>query len=406
METLNAIYEVSLEAAPWLVLGLVVAGLIHAFLPPAKVTKWLGGHGLGSILKAALLGAPLPLCSCGVLPVAVGLRKAGASRGATASFMVSTPETGVDSVSITYALMGPVYAIARPVAAVVSAIVTGLLVEWFGPAPVRRPVESHPLEIAGAKPCCATEALHEPQSCCATKPEAGPESCCSASEAEAIDRGSMWARLFDGQRYAATRLIDDLAKWLFIGIVVAGLMRALIPTDALAEWGAGPLAYGVMLLIGLPLYVCATASTPIGASLLLAGVAPGPVLVFLLAGPATNIATLGVLKRELGAKSIAPYLIGVGGVALCAGLALDALASADLLMLAGAGMHAHSMAPEWLALACLIWLCFIALRPVRSAVFRAIGVERPSAIGESSMADCCGPEESVPKPATCCSHSP
>lgn len=405
---LRSTYEVALEAAPWLVLGLFAAGLIHAFLPPSRVSRWLGGHGIGAILKAALLGAPLPLCSCGVLPVAVGLRKAGASRGATASFMVSTPETGVDSVSVTYALMGPVFAVTRFGAAVVSATVTGMLVEWFAPRPARRPAESHSLEIADQGGCgCGTKALQEPAACCRTTAAPADDGCCGDEPAPAEVRESLMKRLLAGQRYAATRLIDDLAKWLALGIIVAGVMNALIAPDALAEWGAGPAAYAIMLLIGLPMYVCATASTPIAASMLLAGVSPGPALVFLMAGPATNLATLGVLKRELGVRSIAPYLLGVGGVALLAGLTLDALFAGDAFRLPEMTHHAHGMLPGWLAVACLLWLCFIAMRPLRRAVFRVVGAEgaEPAGArsGQEAEARCC--EDTPVTRETCCSHS-
>ena len=411
MRVIESVYEVALEAAPWLVLGLIAAGLIHAFLPPAKVTKWLGGHGIGSIIKAALLGAPLPLCSCGVLPVAVGLRKAGASRGATASFMVSTPETGVDSISVTYALMGPVFAVVRPIAAVVSAMVTGLLVEWFAAGEVIERSKAARTVSLGVKQeggcCCASQ--NEP-----VEPEPVEASCCATKASDASDaREPMWTRLMGGQKYAMTRLIDDLAKWLFIGIVVAGLMRAFIDEGALARWGDGVAAYALMLVIGLPMYVCATASTPIAAAMLVAGVAPGPVLVFLMVGPATNIATLGVLKRELGARSIVPYVVGVGGVAVASGLALDAMLKGSAL---GAGEHLHHvhMVPMWLAVVCLVWLCFVALRPLRRAVFAAAGIDKSSAAGahaghghgSASGASCCeGEQAEVVETKACCSHS-
>lgn len=379
MDAAESVYEVALQAAPWLVLGLVVAGLIHSFLPPARVTRWLGGGGLGSILKAALLGAPLPLCSCGVLPVAVGLRRAGASRGATASFMVSTPETGVDSISLTYAMMGPVYAVTRPVSAVVSAIVTGLLVEWFGGEREKKAGDVA-LPLADEVAACCRSGEHD-------HPEDAPE------------RRSFSVRLREGQVYAATRLIDDLAKWLVIGIVVSGLMNAFIEPSALERWGSGPWAYAVMLVIGLPLYVCASAATPVAASLLMAGVSPGPVLVLLLAGPATNVATLGVLRRELGVRSIAPYFAGVGGVAVLAGLMLDAMAARGAAVMGEHVGHGHGMLPRWLAVACLAWLVLIAVRPLRGLVFGVVGRR-----GVEKEADCCASAPATEEKKACCAE--
>jgi len=301
---LIATWDMYLDAAPWLIVGIVAAGLVHALMPDGLLGKWLGGNGAWSVIKAALVGAPLPLCSCGVLPAAVGLRKEGASKGATVSFLIATPETGPDSVAISYALLGPIMAVVRPIAAVISAIFSGLLTNVFvsGEA-VTAPVKA---EAAPCTSCCM-------DSCSSEKPN---------------QQGTMAARAWGGIRYAFTDILDDIALWLAIGLVVAGLMSALVEPQALGAYGSGIGAMLVMLAVGVPIYVCATASTPIAAGLIAVGVSPGAALVFLLAGPATNIATLGVVGKDLGARALSAYLLGISLSAIASGLILDALLNA------------------------------------------------------------------------------
>lgn len=296
-EFFNETLAMYLEAAPWLMLGVVAAGLVHAFVPEGLMGRWLGGRGVGAVVKAALVGAPLPLCSCGVLPAAVGLRREGASKAATVAFLISTPETGPDSVAVSYALLGPVMAVVRPVAAVLSAIVAGLLTLAMTRGEVDAPIVAAP----PAKPCCSG-------------------SCAAPAK---VERAPL-QRALGGLRYAFTDILDDIALWLAVGLVVAGAMAVLVPPQGLAEYGAGLGAMVVMLLVGVPLYVCATASTPIAAALIAAGVSPGAALVFLLAGPATNLATLGVVGKDLGPRALTAYLGGIGLSSVACGLLLDA----------------------------------------------------------------------------------
>lgn len=298
-ETLN----MYLEAAPWLVLGVVAAGMVHAFMPEGLLGRWLGGNGVGAVVKAALIGAPLPLCSCGVLPAAVGLRREGASKAATVSFLIATPETGPDSIALSYGLLGPVMAVVRPVAAVLSAIIAGLLTLVFTQGETDVPPAP-----STAKACCGGS--------CATK---------APVASSTVQRG------IAGLRYAATDILDDIALWLAVGLLAAGVLVAVVPPQGLADVGTGLPAMLVMLGVGVPLYVCATASTPIAVGLIAAGVSPGAALVFLLAGPATNIATLGVVGKDLGARALAGYLLGISVSAVVMGLALDAgLAAWDM----------------------------------------------------------------------------
>jgi len=338
MMLLTHFIELFLSSAPWLLLGLVIAGLLKEFVPMTWMQQQLGGHGIKSIVKAALLGAPLPLCSCGVIPAAISLRRSGASKAATTSFLVSTPETGVDSVVLSYVLLGPFMAVVRPVSAVLSAITAGLLVGRD---------EQH-------SACCAThktstsaavEASHQASatdtSCCASSTPSAPDkvSCCSTDEAAHTDSGccaqpspardeqkaTIGKRMLNGVHFSMTELMRDTTVWLLGGLFFAALIQTYVPADFMAAWGNGLLAMLVMVIISVPMYICATASTPIAAGLLLSGVSPGAILVFMLAGPATNIATLGVVANELGKRALISYLVGVLGVALIAGAIVNVL---------------------------------------------------------------------------------
>ena len=353
MDFLHNLLEMSLAAAPWLVLGLLVGGFIKALIPMSFLEKHLGGQGIVPIIKAALLGAPLPLCSCGVIPAALGLRKAGASKPATVSFLVSTPETGVDSVSITYALLGPFMAIVRPVAAVISAITAGLLV-----GKTEEHDEPH------------SEAIKkEESSCCASEPviESEETSCCSEEESQQKTSG-FFQKTIDGIHYAFTDLFSMLLFWLCIGLLFAAAVQTFIPATFLTKWGSGLPAMLVMVAIGIPMYVCAAASTPIAAGFMMAGISPGTALVFLMAGPATNISTLGVIGKELGRKSLIAYLAGVGVVAIIAGLITDYLVTKLGIDIQGQLQAGEHLVPHWLAMISLGILVLAAAWSLRPQV--------------------------------------
>ncbi|SCZ65006.1 hypothetical protein SAMN03097708_02763 [Thiohalomonas denitrificans] len=342
------ILAIYLDAAPWLLLGLIAAGLIKAWVSEAWMIRWLGGRGFGPVARAAVIGAPLPLCSCGVLPAALGLRRSGASRGSTLSFLIATPETGVDSVAVTYALMGPFMAIVRPIAAIFSAVFTGIL---GGLVPEK------PLPPAAAPDC-------DDGGCCSSlpigkaKPKPSPE--------------AAWKCGLEGLRYAMTDILDDLAFWLAIGIIAAGALITWLPPQSLAQWGSGVPAMLVMLAIGVPMYICATASTPLAASLLLLGVSPGTVLVFLLAGPATNIATLGLLRRELGGPVLAVYLFGISAAAIACGLATDALVQYTGISVTAQVAETGELVPEWLSILSATLIAVFAIRPLRNSLLERV----------------------------------
>ncbi len=352
--------DLSLEAAPWLVMGLALGGLMKALIPTEFLQRHLSGDGLGAISKATILGAPLPLCSCGVIPVALGLRKAGASKPATAAFMVSTPETGVDSISVTYAMMGPFMAIVRPVSALLSAVAAGSLVAIFDPQDTLKQQRQESVEPS----CCSSESK-EPVSCCGEdySQETPASSCCSSgSEVKKPDsqisanKQNWLLKGWGGIHYAFTRLLGDIVFWLGIGMLFAAATKTFLPTDFLAEWGSGITAMLIMVLAGIPMYICATASTPVAAGLMMAGVSPGVALVWLLTGPATNVSTLGVISKELGRRSMWLYLTAVSVTAVVCGLVVNVLVDfyrIDVLTYVHAS---HDGLPAWLQLASLALL--------------------------------------------------
>lgn len=296
IDALRAGWDVLVESSVYLIFGTFVAGLISVWLPQESITRHLGGNGFKGVAKAALFGVPLPLCSCGVIPTALSLRRQGASRGATLSFLISTPETGVDSLAITYALLDPIYTIFRPVAAFTTALATGGLAALFDKE------EEAPVV---AEEVCAV---------------------CNDSLVEEGHSHTLREKLAKALRYGFGDLLGDIALWLIVGIALAGLITALVPDDFFTTWiGTGVGSMFVMLAFGMPIYICATASTPIAAAMIAKGLNPGAALVLLLAGPATNAATITMVARYLGFRATAIYLGSISAVSVALGLSLNAL---------------------------------------------------------------------------------
>jgi uncharacterized membrane protein YraQ (UPF0718 family) len=383
--------DLSAEASPWLLLGLLIAGLMKAWVPTKILSKHLG-KGKSAIVKAALIGAPLPLCSCGVIPVATELRRSGASAPATASFLVATPETGIDSVSVSYALLGPIFAVYRPFAAIMSAIITGLLVSGIKEEDIKSPITDAKKSDTS---CCAskqpkTEILSTKptvSSCCSTKQpveeikiEAKTSSCCSSttttntttvSETSPIP-SSASTEFFEktkmGVYYAATKLIDDIIVWLAIGLLFAAIIRTFLPPEFLLSYGSGLPAMLLMIVISIPMYICATASTPIAAGFIMAGLSPGTALVFMMAGPATNISTLGVIKNEMGGAVLIRYLLGVALCAIGFASLLDFVLNYYAINISEQMQHSHELLPFWFGLTCAALITFLAIKPLRKLV--------------------------------------
>ncbi|WP_459825814.1 SO_0444 family Cu/Zn efflux transporter [Desulfomicrobium salsuginis] len=364
---LQVCWDILVDSSVWMLFGFFMAGLLRAFVPADIVARHLGRGRSGNVFKAALFGVPLPLCSCGVIPAAAGLRRMGASRGATASFLISTPETGVDSMAVSWALLDPLMTIMRPLSAFVTAMAAGLFIDAAdkGDEPGRAPAESDlPLAPACSSGCCSCSGATKPTPAGIARPSGapGPEpgdpfaapgnggakhvaaasSQSGAAVAEHAQAGaataSSWRRFLDGQRFAFDDLMGDIAPWFGLGIVLAGLITLYLPENlgAMLPGGGAMLA---MLLISMPMYVCATASTPIAAALALKGFSPGALLVFLLAGPATNAATVLMVGKLLGRRSAVIYVTTIAVVTMACAVAADAVYAA-------LGFHIHSWLGE------------------------------------------------------------
>jgi len=346
----SELWRILVDMAPFLLVGFLLAGLLRRFLRSERWVRLLAGDDFASVGRAALIGAPLPLCSCAVVPLAVELQRQGASKGATAAFLISTPETGVDSVSVSWALLDPLLTVARPVGAVISALFSGSLVNLL----VRRGLdrERAPASAAAAAQpdCCADEAAH-------TRAEPARVS---------------WPRA--ALSYGFVEMLDDLAPSLVLGLALSAAISVLLPPDALdPAWRGGLLGMLLMLAVAIPIYVCASASTPIAASLIHKGFSPGAALVFLLVGPATNLGSLFVLARELGRRAVLTMLVGLSLSALALGALVDWLYLAlAIVPSARLGEHAHEV-PSGLATACAVLLVLLlGVSLLRSWVLRPL----------------------------------
>lgn len=312
-------WRLCMEMAPYLLLGMFVSGLISVFIDNTFVTKHIGQKNIFSIFKSTLFGIPLPLCSCGVIPVAATLRESGASKGATVSFLVSTPQTGVDSILLTYGMMGPIFAFFRPLAALISGMFSGIVINHFD-----------------------TDALSP------AAPNRSPSN-------ESIQK-----KVYNGLKYGFISLPSDIVVPLFQGLLVAAAIALFIPPDLIGEYFSSNtlLQYLMMLLVSLPVYVCATASIPIGLALLIKGVTPGAVFVFLMAGPATNASSIAVIKNILGKKTLVRYLSLIGFTALLFGFFLDTFLTIDLSEIVGKH-HGHEMGGPWTIILTFIFLAIL-----------------------------------------------
>jgi uncharacterized membrane protein YraQ (UPF0718 family) len=279
------------EMSPYLLFGFLVAGILSVLISQRIVERHLGGPGIWPLLKASIFGIPLPLCSCGVIPVSMSLHKNGASKGSTIAFLLSTPQTGVDSIFVTFSLLGPVFAVFRPLAALVTGIVGGVLTNIFS----RTPRDSQP----------------------------APPKYTDEHRGDAKNR-----KIARGLKYGFLTLPQDIGKAMLVGLLIAAFISALVPDGYFAEkLGTGIFAMVVMMFLGIPVYVCATASVPVAAALILKGLTPGAALVFLMTGPATNAASFVTIWKILGRKTAITYLVTVAGCALLSGILLDFIAA-------------------------------------------------------------------------------
>jgi hypothetical protein len=334
---LQGAWSVLVASAPFMLFGFLASGLLKVFLPSDFVRKHLGERKFMSIFKAALLGVPLPLCSCSVLPAAAELRRQGADKGAVAAFLVSTPESGIDSIAVTWALLDPIMTVLRPLAAFLTAAATGLGI------------------YAMEKDDNLPPDFEFPDDDCS----------CQDDDPTAEQFTSFASRIKGAFRYGLFELMEDIGPWFAGGVLLAGILQVLLPAGFIPKTlGTGMLSMLATLAVSVPLYICASASTPVVASLAMKGLSPGAALVFLLAGPATNITSLTVIARILGRKATAVYLATIVVFSVLLGMATNAFYKA-------LGIDASSWltgdmteAPGLFSIACGVVLSVLLLRAV------------------------------------------
>ena len=315
------------EMSPYLLLGFLMAGILHAFVPQQIYIRHLSQNNFRSVLMASLFGIPLPLCSCGVIPTAMSLRRSGASNGATVAFLISTPQTGVDSILATWSLMGAPFAIIRPLVAFITSLMGGTLVNWF--------TKDKSNNISGEE--CVEDA----------------------------PKGFL-QRCIEALRYGYVGMMQDIGKWLVIGLLIAGLITLFLPDNFFTAFQAYPiLNMLIVLAFAMPMYLCATGSIPIAVALMIKGLTPGAALVLLMAGPATSMASILVVNKVLKRKVLMLYLLAIIGGAMLFGLGIDYLLPAEWFTqgLIERGSHAacHAHETSWWKWASSIMLIFLLL---------------------------------------------
>jgi len=333
MNFLEALGKYLVMMSPFLLLGLFMAGIIHVFLNVEKVKNYINHGSIGDIIKAALFGIPLPLCSCSVIPSAVTLRKAGVKNGPTSSFLISTPETGIDSIMVTYGLMDLPMTIFRPIAAFISATVAGILQRMFNDFEF---VDDTPAK----KPCCKKMAAQKERE--SKKPN----------------------KIKEVFRFGYFELLEDIVSWLAIGIFIGACIDYFIPVDMFTNFN-GTAAKLIILFAGIPMYVCASATTPIAAALVLKGLSPGAALLFLLVGPATNISNILVLQKYIGKKGIIINILSISLVSLGLSYAVDFFYTSQELspiFKAGHAHHNHGSETDCLGIGSAVIFCALMLK--------------------------------------------
>lgn len=317
---MNEVFHLINEMSPYLLLGFFIAGLMHAFVPSHYYTHYLSKSNFRSVVNATLLGIPLPLCSCGVIPMAMSLRKEGASKGAVTSFLIATPQTGVDSIIATFSLMGLPFAVIRPIVALLTALFGGHMVNIV----TRGETDEHHDDVhdddGDGHDCCHH---HHHADHCACHDD---DDHCSCHHAEVEEGMGFWQKLRVALQYAFVDMVEDIGKWLVVGLVIAALITVLVPDSFFALFADNTwLSMLLVLAISIPMYICATGSIPIAVALMLKGLTPGAALVLLMAGPAANMASILVIRHRLGAKTLWAYLLSIIGGAIFFGAMIDYL---------------------------------------------------------------------------------
>ena len=351
LDILKEVWVLTNEMSPYLLLGFLLAGLMHEFLPSTMYTNHLGKNNFRSVFLSALFGVPLPLCSCGVIPTAMGLRREGASKGATVSFLIATPQTGVDSIIATYSLMGLPFAIIRPIAAFLTAVLGGALVNRLSPGPslVERGVDTTKNTLC---PTC----------------EGNDHSSKENSEDKYSSLFIFYSSFKKVFTYAFVEMMEDIGKWLVIGLVIAGIITAAVPDSWFTAF-QGNTFYSILfvLLFSIPMYLCATGSIPIALALMMKGLTPGAALVLLMAGPASNVASILIINKVLGRKTLAIYLFSIITGAVVFALGIDYLLPAEWFTAPLSYMQeCCAEQPGWFSIFCTILMILLLLHALCS----------------------------------------
>ena len=373
-----------IDMSVYIMLGLLFVGILHAFIKKKFILKQIGDNSIKSVIKAAIIGVPLPLCSCGVVPTAVELKKSGASNGAVASFLIATPETSVDNIFATYSLMGPIMAILRPIVAFISGIFGGTMVNTFAKNEKMNTnivsscccEDEKPTTAITNKCCCEddncdnececgsdesiscgcentpeTKTYEESEYCCFDTTNSAKSSCSTENEENNSENLPFFEKIKKIFTYAYGTFLDDISVHFVVGIIIAAIITTFIPADLFISLGInrGILAMLLMVLIGLPMYICSTASIPIALSLMLKGLSPGTAFVFLVAGPVTNIVSILILFKTLGKKVTLVYILSIIISTVTFGLLIDLVSDRLNFSLynqvtehASHSMHGHS----------------------------------------------------------------
>ncbi len=383
----DALLMMTAEMAPYLILGFFFAGLLRAFVPASMMRRHLAPRNMKSVVKAAAIGVPLPLCSCGVIPTSVGLRREGASHGACTSFLIATPQTGVDSITATYSMMGLPFAVIRPIAALFTAMFGGWLVNRYARDDEQHSAEAvknsehahchcgHHHEEEEESGCCHDDHHHEDEEGGCHCHDGHDEGChCHEGHSEGH---SLFSRLTGAMRYAFVEMLQDVGKWLVVGLLIAALITVAVPNDWLAALQDYKLLnMMIVLAIAIPMYVCATGSIPIAVSLMAKGLTPGAALVFLMAGPAVNSASMLVVGKVFGKRTLWLYILSVVAGAIVFGLGIDYLFPASWFTVSGvAGPMGHCA--DCLGTWDWIWIGLLALLLVNAFTRMLIPARHP-----------------------------
>ena len=371
---LDFLWTSLLLLGPMLLLGLFLAGLIHVLISRNAVLRWLRRDSLGSVATAAAIGVPMPLCSCSVVPVVAEMRRKGASKSSCMSFLITAPETGADSILVTHAFFGFVPAVVRPLVSFATAVVTGLFcIGLVRDKDEPRNRDATPMSDCCGKndPCADERGGHQPLIAGADDCYVSPAQLKASfprrwrKSGLATPAATAMADMAPGAtgewlefkaiakhvlRYGFVEVADDILFALLVGVALGGLLYLTIPSDLMTHEYARWLAYPAMVLVGIPLYICASASTPIAAALVAKGFSPGAALVFLMTGPATNTGTIAIVVRQFGTRFASVYVGVVVAVTVIAGILID-----GLLLFAGWSLTVNLDASESTAIALVQW---------------------------------------------------